>query len=114
MSATGQVNEGYGLEQSSPTTAAASQRMMYEIKVAVGVGAIGFAIAFFGAIAFFLRVKLAQLLFGANIWFGVPAADIDAAKLLVMTLQTLAAIAWGLFTAGVAFLFAVAKWMRKI
>lgn len=114
MSATGQVNEGYSLGQSSPTTAAANQQLLFEIKVAVGVGAIGLAIAFFGVIAFFLRVKLAQLLFGANIWLGIPAADIDALKVLVMTLQTLAAIAWGLFTAGVAFLFAVAKWMRKI
>lgn len=114
MSATGQVSESYSLEEPDRTAAAASQRLLYEIKVAVGVGMIGLAIAFAGIVGFFLRVKLAQLLMGANVWFGVPVADIDAMKVLFMTLQTLAAIGWGILTAGAAFLFAAAKWMRKI
>lgn len=114
MSATGQVTEGYGVGQSSPATAEASRKMLFEMKVALGVGAIGLAIAFAGAIAFLLRVKLAQLLLGANVWFSVPVSDTDGMKVLFMTVQTLGVAAWGLFTAGAAFGFAFAKWMRKL
>lgn len=114
MSATGQVTQDYSLEQSSATTAEASKNMLFEIKVALGVGAIGLAIAFAGAIAFLLRVKLAQLLLGANVWFSVPVSDTDGMKVLFMTVQTLWVAGSGLFTAGVALGFAVAKWMRKI
>lgn len=113
MSATGQVGEGYSLGQPG-NAGAANQRMLYEIQVAVGVGAIGLAIAIAGTVALFLRVTLAQFLLGANVWLGVPVTDIDALKVLFVTLQTLGVVAWGGLTAGVAFLFAIAKWTRKL
>ena len=115
MSATGEITQGYSLEQSNPATAqATSQKLLFEVKVALGVAAIGLAIAFIGAIAFLLRVKLAQFLLGANVWFSVPVSDTDGMKVLFMTIQTLAVTGWGLFTAGTAFGFAFAKWMGKI
>lgn len=114
MSATGQIGEDYSVGQAGPETAATSQRILFEVKVALGVGAIGLAIAFAGMIAFLLRAKLAQLLLGANVWFSVPVSDTDGMKVLFMTVQTLAVMGWGLFTAGAAFGFAFAKWMRKL
>ena len=64
------------------------------------------------AIAFAIRVKLAEVFLGAHLWFNVPVTETDALKLLFMTIQRLGTLAWGGVTAGVAFVFAVVKWTQ--
>ena len=85
-----------------------------EIPVALGVGAIGVVIFFAGAVAFLVRVKLAEFFLGARVWFGVPVADVDALKVLAMTIQILLVTAWGAGTACVAFVYAFFKWTRGL
>jgi hypothetical protein len=83
-----------------------------EVTVALGVGTVGVLAALAGVIAFVIRVKLAELFLGAHVWFETPVTDVDAVKVLLVTIQTLELFAWGAFTAAVAFIFAFAKWTQ--
>ena len=83
-----------------------------EVNVALGVGAVGAVAALVGAVAFLVRVKLAELFLGAHVWFETPVTDVDAVKVLLVAIQTLELFAWGAFTAGVGFVFAFVKWTQ--
>jgi len=85
-----------------------------DLGVALAVSAIGVAIFFGGVLAFLLRVKLAELVFGARVWFGVPVADVDALKILATTIQSLFVIVWGAGTACISFIYALFKWTRGL
>lgn len=85
-----------------------------EILVALGVGAVGVAVFFGGVVAFLMRVKLAEFVLGARVWFGVPVDDIDTLKVLAMTIHSLLIIVWGAGTAGVSFVYAFFKWTRGL
>ena len=106
MSATSEATRDYSVQHRVRGTA------LMEVTVALGVGTVGVLAALAGAIAFVIRVKLAELFLGAHIWFGSPVTDVDAVKVLLMTIHTLELFAWGAFTAGVAFVFAFAKWTQ--
>jgi hypothetical protein len=82
------------------------------LNIALGVGTAGALAALAGAIAFLIRIKLAELFLGAHFWFGAPLTDVDAVKVLLMAIQTLELFAWGAFTAGVAYVFAFVKWTQ--
>jgi hypothetical protein len=83
-----------------------------DIYVVLAVGAIGVAIFVGGVVAFLVRVKLAEFVFGARVWFGVPVAEVDALKILAMTIQSLVVTAWGAGTACVCFVYALLKWTQ--
>jgi hypothetical protein len=93
-------------------TPAAREAALPEMKVLVGVGVLGVGMVLVGAVAFLFRVNLAELILGAHIWFTVPVTEGDALKVLFMTIQIVGVVAWGLFTAGVAFGYALVKWTR--
>lgn len=107
MSATSETTQDYVRAHHGHLSTSLTQE-----KVALFVGALGTAITLAGAIAFVFRIKLAQLLLDARIWFNMPLTEADATKVLFMTIQIVQVIAWGAFTAGAAFLFAIYKWTK--
>lgn len=106
MTATSETTRDHGVQHRLRGVA------LTELTVALGVGTAGVLAAMAGTIAFVIRVKLAELFLGAHVWFETPVTDVDAVKVLLMTIQTLELFAWGVVTAGAAFIFAFAKWTQ--
>ena len=110
MSASTETTRDLGHERRGLITI--DKALLNEMKAALGVGVIGLPVIFAGAIAFFFRIKLAELFLGAHVWFNVPLTDADNLKILVVTFHILGFIGWGVVMTAVGVFFTLFKWMQ--
>jgi hypothetical protein len=92
--------------QRNPVEAAGSQaghgdprtELRKQVKISLFAAAAGAVIAVCGVIAFLARIQLAAIFLGAHILFGLPVAEADATKILIVTVGSLGVIGYGGFT----------------
>lgn len=105
MSATNQISATLGVV-GAPSDV--KLRLRKQIAVALATAAIGGAIILVSIFVFMMRVPVAAMFLGARVVFGVPVAEIDALKVLMVAIQAVAAAAHGLVVmvggSGVAFI----------
>jgi hypothetical protein len=107
MSATSGTTEARHID---PVVAVNKDTALKEMKVAIGVAALGGMMAFAGTLGFLFRLKFAETFLGARTWFNVPVSDADSMKVIFIALQSLQAVAIGGLSLCVALAFAWSKW----
>jgi hypothetical protein len=119
MSATSEVPGALDRERNLRATNSAhdvgadvKERLRKQIAVALATAAIGVAIVGCSAFIFLARVQIAAAFLGARVLFGMPVADIDAVKVLAVTIGAFAGMAHGGLVAVVGCAVALTAYLR--
>lgn len=113
MSATSEVSTtSLNIDQSVESRDATAS-LRRQIAICFLVGAAGVAIAIAGFVAFLFRVKLAAAILGARVLFGLPVSEVDAGKVLAVTLGTFGVMGYGVLTVIVAGAIILISYVRN-
>src|SRR5205823_2878165 len=88
-------------------------RLRKQIAVALATAAVGGAIILFSVFVFVMRVQVAATFLDARVVFGVPVAEIDALKVLMVAIQCAAGATHGMVVAVVGSGVALAAYLRN-
>jgi len=111
MSATSEVSASLGAARDVRSDV--QQRLRKQIAVALAAAAVGAAIVACSILVFLVRAQVAATFLGARVVFGVPIAEIDALKVLMVSIQCTAAAAHGIVVAAVGSGVAIAAYLRN-
>jgi len=98
MSVTSEVSATLAAPPSQAGHGDPQSELRKQVKISLFAAAGGAAIAVCGVIAFLTRIQLAAMFLGAHVLFGLPVAEADATKILIVTVGSLGVIGYGAFT----------------